>query len=287
VVPDDHEVANNWAGDHAVRRDDRPRFLAMRTAAYQAYWEHMPLRRTARPAGSHMQLFRSTAWGALATFHLLDTRQFRDRQTCATGKRPLCTASTDATRTLLGAAQESWLADGLTRSRPRWNLLAQQVMLCSTARDLDDHGAAVPHDTANVDSWDGYPAARQRLLDTVRAAGVRNLVVLTGDTHNHWAADIVPGGTLDGPPVGAELVTSSVSSRGDGEPEPRWVGEVQRRHRNLHYWDGRRGWISARLDNERLRADFHVVQRVSTPFWPDSVAASFELLDGSAGLRRI
>jgi len=285
VVPDDHEVENNWAGDHAYRPKDAHRFLTMRTAAYQAYWEHMPLRRASQPVGSHMQLFRTAKWGALATFHLLDTRQFRDAQACAGGEMPLCSPSRKETRTMLGAAQEAWLADGLTRSRARWDVLAQQVMFCSTARDFNGQGAMVPPDTVNVDCWDGYPAARDRLLSNVRAANLRNFAVLTGDVHNHWAADIP--GLIDGLPMGAELVTSSVTSRGDGEPEPRWVPAAQRRHPNLHYWDGRRGWIAGHLTAERLRADYHVVQRVSTPFWPDSVAASFEMADGLPGLRRI
>ncbi|HEY3604169.1 MAG TPA: alkaline phosphatase D family protein [Sporichthyaceae bacterium] len=287
VVPDDHEVENNWAGDHAARPQDVPRFLAMRAAAYRAYWEHMPLRRASRPHGSHMQLFRTVNWGALATFHLLDTRQFRDAQACANanGAQPLCAPSSDAARTMLGAAQESWLADRLNASTARWDVLAQQVMFCSITRDFDGQGAMVPPDTVNVDSWDGYPAARDRLLNTVRAANPRNFVVLTGDVHKHWAADIP--GLIDGLPMGAELVTSSVSSGGDGEPEPRWIPAAQRRHPNLRYYDGRRGWIAGHLSPERLRADYHVVARVSTPFWPDSVAASFEMADGLPGLRRI
>jgi alkaline phosphatase D len=285
VVPDDHEVENNWAGDHASRPKDQHRFLKMRAAAYRAYWEHMPLRRMCRPHGSHMQLFRAVSWGALATFHLLDTRQFRDAQTCASGALPLCAPSPDPARTMLGAAQESWLADGLRRSSARWDFLAQQVMLTSTSRNFNGAGAVMPPDTVNVDCWDGYPAARDRLFDSVRAANLRNFVVLTGDVHKHWATDIP--GLLDGLPIGSELVTSSVTSSGDGEPEPRWVADVQRRHPNLRYYDGRRGWIGGHLTTERLRADYHVVQRVSTPFWPDSVAATFELADQLPGLQRV
>jgi alkaline phosphatase D len=186
---------------------------------------------------------------------------------------------------MLGAAQESWLADGLSRSTARWDVLAQQVMLTPTTRDFNGAGEMVPPDTVNVDSWDGYPAARDRLLAAVRASKLRNFVVLTGDVHKHWAAEIP--GLLDGLPIGAELVTSSVTSEGDGQPEPRWVTEARRRHPNLRYYDGRRGWIAGRLTTERLRADYHVVQRVSTPFWPDAVAASFEIADGVPGLHRI
>jgi alkaline phosphatase D len=285
VVPDDHEVENNWAGDHASRPQDQHRFIQMRAAAYRAYWEHMPLRRASRPNGSHMQLFRRVNWGALATFHLLDTRQFRDAQACGSGVQPLCAPSPDPARTMLGSAQEAWLAEALGASTARWDILAQQVMFTPVTRNFNGQGVLMPPDTVNVDSWDGYPAARDRLLNSVRAGNVRNFVVLTGDVHKHWAADIP--GLIEGFPIGAELVTSSVTSSGDGEPEPRWVTDALRSHPNLHYYDGRRGWIGGHLSPERLRADYHVVQRVSTPFWPDAVAATFEVLDGLPGMHRV
>jgi alkaline phosphatase D len=236
-----------------------------------------------------MQLFRTANWGALATIQLLDTRQFRSPQVCASRLPPnsaaLCVAVPDPDRTMLGAAQETWLGAALQRSTARWDVLAQQIMFVPVARTRDDLGFIQPPGTVNVDSWDGYPAARQLLLDSVHAADVRNLIVLTGDVHWHWAADIP--GPIDGLPMGVELVATSVTSRGDGDPEPSWVPEALARQRHLHYWDGRRGWIAGHLNAERLRADYHVVQRVSTPYWPDAIAASFEVTDGVSGLRRI
>jgi len=124
VVFDDHEIENNWADEVPEQPD--PNFLARRAAAFQAYYENMPLRRTSIPRGIDMQLYRRLHWGRLATFHMLDTRQFRDDQGCGDGYRD-CPAATDPARSITGAAQEKWLLDGFHRSTARWDILGQQV----------------------------------------------------------------------------------------------------------------------------------------------------------------
>jgi alkaline phosphatase D len=88
-VNDDHEVENNWAGDHPGT-SNQPGFAERKRAGYRAYYEHMPLRRTSRPRGSRIQLYRRLSWGSLATFHVLDTRQVRDDQPCDDGVRLDC-----------------------------------------------------------------------------------------------------------------------------------------------------------------------------------------------------
>jgi alkaline phosphatase D len=87
VAPDDHEVEDNYAG--LARADDYPhlttgQFRARRAAAYRAYYENMPLRPANSAHGAGMALYRRIRWGRLATFHMLDTRQFRDDQVAAT-----------------------------------------------------------------------------------------------------------------------------------------------------------------------------------------------------------
>ncbi len=113
VTWDDHEVDNNWA-DEIPENDGQTReaFLARRAAALQAYWENMPLRRSSLPSGIDMQLYRRLGWGSLATFHVLDTRQYRDDQACGDGTRIGCTDRLDPARTLTGDTQERWLLDG-------------------------------------------------------------------------------------------------------------------------------------------------------------------------------
>jgi alkaline phosphatase D len=287
VVPDDHEVANNWAGDHAWDPADQPGFMAMRTAAFQSYWEHMPLRRSAHPAGSHMQLFRTVPWGRTAAFHLLDTRQYRDKQVCLTGDQLSCLDHVDLGRSIMGPAQEKWLDTQLHRQDAVWTLLAQQVMYTPAPKLIDSLGVPYPYPKMNIDCWDGYPGARQRLLDSVRSADVRNLVILTGDVHSHWATDIHSDLFRDrGRPIGSELVTTSISTMGDGTPTQSWARDTMRAFPYLKYYDGRRGWVRCRANAHELRADFHTLDKVSIPLSPAHIGASFVIEDGNPGLQR-
>ncbi|MGQ0847241.1 MAG: alkaline phosphatase D family protein [Sporichthyaceae bacterium] len=295
VVPDDHEVANNWTGEFAARKSDQKHWATMRAAAFRAYWEHMPLRRTSYPTSTGMQLFRALPWGRTANFYVLDTRQYRSQLACQPGDdnpdQLDCLAQADRAdpgRTVLGARQEAWLSEQMGQSRAVWNLLAQQIMFAAKPRSVNADGAVLPHEAVTVDSWDGYPGARDRLLAAVEAVGLRNFVVLTGDVHSHWAADIHRDfGAAGLPPVGVELVTSSITTGGDGRPQPRWVRDQLRRHPYLRYWDGRRGWIRCRADASTFRADFHVVPKVSQPWSGGPIAASFEIADEAPGLRRV
>jgi len=134
VTWDDHEVENNYAD--GTPGGDRPveEFLKRRTAAYQAYYEHMPLRRSSVPQGPDMLLRRSITYGNLARFNVLDTRQYRDDQAAGGGLDPPNPEQRDPSRSITGEAQERWLFEGLSRSRSRWNVLAQQVFFAQ--RDL-------------------------------------------------------------------------------------------------------------------------------------------------------
>ncbi|CAN5604369.1 hypothetical protein BH20ACT18_BH20ACT18_03410 [soil metagenome] len=184
VTWDDHEVDNNWADE--VPEDGQPRdaFLRRRAAAFQAYYEHMPLRRSSRPRGIDLQLYRRIAYGDLATFNVLDTRQFRSDQACGDGRQRGCDERLDPARSITGDAQERWLLDGLEDSRTRWNVLAQQVFFAQ--RDYE----AGPLQAFSMDAWDGYVASRERILGGIAERRVANPVVLTGDVHQHWAADL-------------------------------------------------------------------------------------------------
>lgn len=170
VTWDDHEVDNDYTTD--IPEDGTPpeRFVVRRRAAYQAYYEHMPLRVLARPRGpaGGTRQYRSLPWGELADFVVLDTRQVRSDHPCGDGEHARCEASFDPNQTVLGAEQERWLARELRRSGARWNVLAQQVLVTQ----LDhDPGPGTIH---WQDAWDGYPVARTRLLDSILASGASN-----------------------------------------------------------------------------------------------------------------
>ncbi|GAA3018684.1 alkaline phosphatase D family protein [Actinokineospora globicatena] len=276
VVWDDHEVENNWADDVPEAPD--PEFPARRAAAFQAYYENMPLRRTARPHGTDMQLFRRVRWGALANFHMLDTRQYRTDQACGDGTKVDCADRLDAARTITGVEQERWLLDGLRGSRARWDVLGQQVFFAQ--RDL----TAGEKQGFSMDAWDGYKTSRDKV-----AAGLgttRNGVVLTGDVHRHWAGDVKE--SFDRPDsrnVGVELVATSITSTGDGADDTNATVLAENPH--LKFYKNRRGYVRTRFTARELRADFRVLPYVRTAGAEAATAASFVVEDRGNTLNQV
>ncbi|GAA4860560.1 alkaline phosphatase D family protein [Saccharopolyspora cebuensis] len=276
VVWDDHELDNNWADDHHEVFGATEEFRRRRRAAFQAYYENMPLRRSSVPAGVDLQLYRRIRWGALADLHLLDTRQYRSDQACG-GLIGPCGQESDPTRSITGDEQESWLLEGFRESRARWDLIGQQVMMAQ------NDSAKGPLKITGMDTWDGYTASRDRITRGWMNAGVRNPVVLTGDIHEHYANDLkLDYDDPDSPAVGAELVTTSVTSGGDAAG-----GEFEGDPDNPHFRfrSGMRGYLRTRITPEELRADFRVLPYVSRPYAPAETQASFVVSDRVPGLR--
>ncbi|NJP32944.1 alkaline phosphatase D family protein [Micromonospora thermarum] len=281
VVWDDHEVDNNWA-DEAYEKPEipQPDFLARRAAAFRAYYENMPLRRTSVPRGIDMQLYRRVRWGRLATFHMLDTRQYRDDQACGDGYRN-CAAAADPARSITGAEQEAWLLDGFRRSEARWDLLGQQVFFAQ--RDNN----AGPLTVTSMDAWDGYVASRDRVTRGWLAAGVRNPVVLTGDVHAHWASDLkLDYADPTSRTVGSELVCSSISSGGDGADSPTGSHPWLAFNPHLRFQNNLRGYVRTTITPQQLTADFAVLPYVTRPGAPAYTRASFVIEDRVPGLHQ-
>ncbi|GII57167.1 alkaline phosphatase D [Planotetraspora thailandica] len=277
VVFDDHEVENNWAGP--VSSTGAADFRRRQAAAFQAYYENMPLRRSSLPNGGSIRINRRITWGDLATFHLLDTRQFRDDQACGDGDRNGCDERLDTGRTILGADQREWILDGLAASRTRWNFVGQQIIMAQ--RDV----RTGPGMDLNMDSWDGYAADRTRLLRGIASSGVSNPVVLTGDAHMHHANLLRPDfGDPASPAVAVELVTSSISSDGDGYRDLAWVAEVERENPHIAYIDQRRGYILCTASQDELRADFRTLDYITRRGAPAKTAATFTIPSGHAQL---
>jgi alkaline phosphatase D len=200
VIWDDHEVENNYAGLTSQDGEDPAVFAARRLAAYQVWWEHMPVRIPRPQADADVTIFRTGRYGDLLDLVLLDGRQFRSDQACGDATlsvEPACPEASDPARTMLGAAQEAWAAGVFAAADATWTVLGQQTVLT----DLRLPNGAI----LNQDQWDGYAPARDRLL-TAAAPVAGKLVVLTGDIH------LAGVGRLRG--LGTEFVTSSVSSNG-------------------------------------------------------------------------
>lgn len=279
VTWDDHETENNYAGDTPENDVPPEEFLIRRAAAYRAYWENQPLRAPQRPTGPDMRLYRRLRFGRLAQFDILDTRQYRSDQAYGDGWHAPGPESEDPARTLTGAAQERWLIDGWRHSRAIWNVVPQQV---NFARRRD-----VPTDAykLSMDSWDGYPASRDRVLKGAEAAGADNLMVLTGDVHVGYAFDLKRD--FDDPSsrtVGTEIVATSITSGKDGSQKPANWNNLMRANPHLKFYNGRRGYAVITLQERQARADYRTVAAVTTPGSPVTTAASLVTEVGNQGL---
>ena len=282
---DDHEVDNNWAG-LASEEDGRsprhpvavpPEVFALRIqAAFQAWWEHMPLRRAALPHGPSILAHRRLPWGRLAEIHVLDTRQHRDDQPCGDGAVRPCAEVSRPGAQMLGAAQEGWLLDGLARSEARWQVLAQQVMMMR--REF-------PNGALSMDKWDGYPAARTRLLQGIRDRGVAGAVVLSGDVHNAWAGELHLDPLDEASPVVAtEFTATSITSGGDGSEVQAGTAEILRRNPHHRFFNDRRGYCLHTLTPQRMEVTYRALAQVSRPGAPREDRGRFVVEAGRPGI---
>jgi alkaline phosphatase D len=293
---DDHEVANDYAGG-PLRGLAPGRLAAQRRAAYQAWYEHMPLRHAqlvrgveglAR-GGDELRLYGRLAWGRLAALHLLDCRQYRDPQACR-GIAGLvdpgsCPGLADPRRGVLGAAQEAWLVERLReqstgRGRP-WTLLLQATMV--SPRRIPIGGS---HRVWN-DGWDGYPAARARLLDAIAGLQVAGPVFVGGDLHENWACKVPAGPGANDPDrrfVASEFVGTGISR---SSLAPAAIDAIRDANPHAVYADaGRSGYGMMELRPDRLDVRFRVVDDVWSPDPAIATAASFVVEAGSPLVQR-
>jgi alkaline phosphatase D len=279
VTWDDHEVDNNYAADIPEDNQSRAELLERRASAYQAYYEHMPLRAAAAPKGSSMLLYRSLQWGGLATIPVLDTRQYRTDQPCGDGNKEPCPAVYAADATLLGETQHAWLEKTLAASKARWQIIAQQVMVGRVDFKIGEG------ERFSMDQWGGYEACRKRLLNFLGERKIANPIVLTGDIHSNWAHDLKTNwGDPSTPAVGVEFVGTSITSGGDGRDAMEGVEKVYAENPNLKWHNARRGYFVCEMTPSTTRADYRTVEFVTKPGAPVTTARSFVVEAGRSGL---
>jgi alkaline phosphatase D len=277
LTTDDHEVANNYAGD--IPEAPAGDFLLRRAAAYQAYYEFMPLRRSSLPWGPSMPLFRRLRFGRLLDLHVLDTRQYRSDQPCGDGTKPRCPETVAPTQTMMGREQERWLERNMRDSSAQWNALANQVMIAQVRRGTPEAPAY------SMDKWDGYVSARDRLLSILAKAPPSNPVVITGDIHSNWVSDL--HSNFDDPAspiVATEFVGTSISSGGDGSDGS--VDRLQSQNPHLKFYNARRGYVRVEVTPAAWQSDYRVLPFVSKPGAPIDTRASFVIEDGRRGVQR-
>ena len=279
MIWDDHEVEN----DHSRERGQTlsgAAFQALRAAAYQAWWEHMPVAQAMRPVGPELRIYDRFRWGRLASIHALDDRQYRDPQPCQPPDRggatrvteEACPALNDPARSLLGQAQEAWLAEGLRLGRSRWTLVAQQTRMARFGGDLTPP-------VYWTDGWDGYPPARRRLLETLaqRGRGQGTPLVLGGDVHAFMAADLRPDfDRPETPSVAVEFVGTSITSQSGARYAVPYA-----RDPHIAFADAsQRGWLALKLTPGRAEAEMMALADVRDRMTTASVLRRFTVEAG-------
>jgi alkaline phosphatase D len=288
ITWDDHEVSNDYAGASSEKDDPRDEFLARRAAAYQVWYEHMPVRLDP-PSGPDYKIYRSFAHGDLVRFHVLDTRQYRaDQQR----NPPFVALLGDAVQvrdetlaaspeqTIMGADQRQWLLDGVAASTAIWDVLAQQVFMFGVNAVA---GATPP--VIVVDTWDGYAEDRRVVLDAV-AKTADNLVVLTGDFHSAVVADLRTDPFDAGlPVVGTELMASSISSSffdGDATVNTLVTGALAT-NPQIRWFDSKRGYTVCEVTPDKWLANFRAVADQFDEASPVTRASAWEITAGTPG----
>lgn len=255
---DDHKTDNNWVS--AFDQDGTPpqTFNLRRQAAAQAYYENMPLRPLSFPIGPALQLYRRATYGNLLEMNLLDTRQYRSDQACGDVWNVPCGTLGRREAEVLGDAQEQWLLKGLSNSKARWNVLAQQIMVMDLDRDPG------PGHTVNLDSWAGHDTPRDRLLRYIRDRKIGNAIVLTGDEHQNYAGELhLDGRNPEGRPIAAEFVATSISSGGNGMDQRPDMAAIQRVNPQLKFNNSQRGYVVCDVTPQRWQTEFRVLDRVT------------------------
>ena len=303
-TPDDHEVDNDYAGLNA--EEGAPfvgeEFAQRRRNAYKALFESMPYGPGVRLGrnGDRIRLFRQIDFGNLASLYVLDTRQFRDNQPAEAGfgsadpdiallepvfgEKLFDPAIDDPDSQLLGARQEQWLENRLSRSRAQWNVLAQQIMvtpwnLLRTAALTIELNPSIPDankqqiatlisqvdDFLNADAWDGYRGARKRLLNFLDRQRPSNPIVLTGDIHSSWGANLLQDfSDSSSDMLAAEFVCTSISSTFLGA-DPRPTDFIVRQglpglNPHIEFFNGLfRGYCLCDVDRQRWQTTYRSV----------------------------
>jgi alkaline phosphatase D len=287
VTWDDHEVSNDYGDKWSERFDDPQMFLMRRAAAYQAFYEHMPVRPIlSLPNGPIMRLYDRFKVGDLIEVSMIDGRQYRSRQACY--KPPFsggmhlesdasCPERREAGRTMMGFAQEAWLASGLAHTKAKWNLIAQDVLMAQYHVRQNDAFVV------STDNWDGYPANRTRLLKRIQETQVSNPVVFSGDIHSFFANDLrIDFDDPKSPIVATEFVGTSISSCG---PPHELIAQALPDNPHVHFFESRRrGYVCVDLERAHMQVQMRAISDAHDPKADISTLKTFAVESGKPGV---
>jgi alkaline phosphatase D len=226
-----------------------------------------------------MKLYRRLQFGSLVDLSVLDTRQYRSDQACGDGNKTHCAEAADPKRTMLGDEQERWLFENLATARARWTVIGQQVY--SFARDAKKVN---PNGRHNMDTWNGYTAARSRLYGRLRETKAPNPVVVSGDIHEHYGADLkVDFENPKSETIAVEITNTSISAGGDGQPVGGSWEKIRGDNPHIKYHSARRGFISCTATPGELRAEFKTLEYVTREDAPAKTGGTLVVEAGRPG----
>ena len=287
VTWDDHEVQNDYAGLVAGSGPGVADFPHRRAGAYQAFYEHMPLRASVLTraveglrTGAETRIHSQQRFGQLADIVLVDDRQYRDPQACTPGGRlgsgtldpATCASWEDPKRTLLGAAQEQWLDGVFAQGGATWTVLGLQTLFGQ--RDfLPGPGRKLWND-----GWDGYPAARRRFAESLQRHRTPNPVLLGGDVHENWVGHVKADyARADSAAIGVEFCGTSITSRSVDYD----VAPVLAENPHFVFADNKRkGYGVVEFTPQRLTTTLRVVDDVTRPDAKIETLAAFAVEAG-------
>lgn len=281
---DDHEVQNDYSGTWSQDTRIPPEaFERRRRAAYQAFYEHMPLRRRSIPTPTNLRLYDRYRFGDLVELTMLDERQYRTQQPCPLpdSRRghvaPLSCPDLEAgDRTMLGFEQERWLYEGFRNPKARWNVVAQQLLVAPLDQ-LTPDGAWGRH----TEGWSGYGANRRRMIAAMDLARLKNAVFLGGDMHTFMTTDLRaddrdPASRI----VAAEFVGTSITSDAPNAA----LGKAMQFNPHVRFYEpSYRGYMAAEVRPDRLEMSYRAISDRVDPNATVSTIKRYVVEDGKAG----
>jgi alkaline phosphatase D len=277
--------------NHDAIEDDDPDKYAQRAAAYQAWYEHMPVRGYDAPGDNYFNLHRRISIGELIQINLLDGRQFRDSKGICDNNdypdygfgnyRERCDLVFDDDRSMLGTNQEQWLTTSLVENTAGWNVIASPGPFLPFRYHHDGK------ELSYIGAWDIYPANRARVAKAIAAAEVGHPLILSGDVHSFWALD---GRFVKEPseriPV-VEFVASSISANWP-EQLARPVTENLPHNPQVQFYDpDRRGYLLHEVTDTEWKTTARAMEDVRDERSPALDLARFLVSKGEPGFKRI
>ncbi len=288
VTWDDHEVDNDYQGLDSEDFEDHDAFAKRRAAAYQAYYEHMPLRHIAVPRLAEMRLYQRSTFGDLIEFTVFDNRQYRSPEACRDPEHgggrlvglAACKELTDPNREFIGKDQEAWVFNGFAHAKAKWNAIAQSQLFSRLKQKTADGQEAYW-----TEDWNGYPNARDRIIGKIAQTKLANPVILGGDIHSFWVNDVKADfNDPQSATVATEFVGTSLTSAGPAY-EPLAKSLPDNPHVKL-FESRKRGYAFFEATQNALNADLRVVDDVRDPNTKDGSLAKFTVEAGKPGAEK-